>query len=973
MKQIHLISILVIVLIVISCMFLIFVSQWDSIPFFSSSPPAASDGSKATTMEMPIASGKKTEEQESDAVIHSAIQETITPSDATILCVTGMVFGSNDEPLTEYRVERSIQPTPYSWGQNMAKPKWVDAEPIFEGLGRFVLNLPEQEAKHTVLRIAHEEYKSEEVKVPAAVRAADGRYHLNDIYLIRAFMIRGKVVDRKGAAVPHCSVSAPGMPWLDWKQPPNQDQGITDENGFFSLLLKKQETMRVTACRDDIGVGWSQEVQPGLGKDLPFVKIVLDSHRAIAGRILYRDGRPVEGLRLKAMSYVAPHYYEIIRKAKTDVEGRFRFPPLPDVEYMILLCNVGLPNNVSSEESHDSFVIAEHVRPGADDLFYYYPETAGLIVHLQDVEGKPVCKEPWIQFAQPYRHGKDGNLTSWKSCFDANGVVRNPEPGTYVYEHVQPGLMDVTVRVEGVGECWLRDLMIPAPPEKLEVTAVLEPRPCIECVVLHADGKPARGVVVSRETDRHFRDEDDPPSVTFTHDGLRGREARYKDERTITDRNGRFRFEDIRGKIHHLYFSIAGKEIFKKTNIEFTDGQKRIYLTITLPALNCNMTGTVRDGSGTPLPRAVVLAWDGGDLFLVTRCGVDGEFSFKGLPESRYLIDARSKTELNRLSWGSQTKRIREDDSNYKHQSSHEVILVRDQTTHVDLVIQDPCSSRIVGNVSTSLGLYPMGLRFRAQEIDSFGNNVRSPRPNPNDLFTYHTYRNDDDASNTSFRFTDLRAGRYRISVEWEDAQEQERYFNLNELYLGLNETKRLEVVLPLAGLVGKITDRQTGRPIEDATVSIMTDNTWWYSETFSDANGIFRATDLPAGTFPLQVAHPDYQLLYIPELTLEVNEWKPGMHFELVRGYTISGMVKKKGGEWGRAYVCRIRTKSLLDSNTRLEDDWTDSEGSFTLHHLPEGPLNIQILHKHKLVAERKITVPLPKDEELIFEVDVP
>lgn len=161
--------------------------------------------------------------------------------------------------------------------------------------------------------------------------------------------------------------------------------------------------------------------------------------------------------------------------------------------------------------------------------------------------------------------------------------------------------------------------------------------------------------------------------------------------------------------------------------------------------------------------------------------------------------------------------------------------------------------------------------------------------------------------------------------------------------WLLLTFTFPISVFAQTGNVEGTIYQRSTGKPLEGADVHVL--ETDQHQKT--DANGIFRFTGIPIGTYTLSVSHPDYKT---PEkTTIEVSAGKTiqgkiylGPAFQLEKD-TATGDIEGTVYDRDTGALLAGAEVNIVETEQRQE---TKRDGKFRFTDIPPGTYTISIKH---------------------------
>ena len=324
-----------------------------------------------------------------------------------------------------------------------------------------------------------------------------------DFALEPAFAATGRVVDAAGAPVPGARVVASG----GWQEGTvsGSDRAMAacgPDGGFTLRNLSHRASHDLVAEADGHGRVFLHFDAPAAGERmLDLGDIALTPSRAIEGRAIGPDGKPLPGRHVNLFTYRPapaetgpggsaswPGSGELRR---TDDLGRFRFPDLSPGHWGLKLVEVGAP-----------IVEAEvHLPADRDVLDVLLAQKGGSLTFLvTDPEGNPL---PGItvmsDMSFPHPTGGIRGSTSINSVTDAQGRASFhaiPEP-----DHRGGGGKGVSFRIQPYigpkAPPWASARTEPLVPAGQVVTIVLQPSSTIAGRVLDPEGQPVPGLYVT--------------------------------------------------------------------------------------------------------------------------------------------------------------------------------------------------------------------------------------------------------------------------------------------------------------------------------------------------------------------------------------------------------------------------------------------------------------------------------------------
>jgi len=883
----------------------------------------------------------------------------------------GRVLDEAGDPVSEAVIqETSIDADgslDHQRGNSPARESWKETSVKTDAKGEFCIEFLRHQLPLTSLRILHPEFRPEMIPAIVAVPAYDGSMRLEDVRLHPAFFVRGIVVDQHAKPVVGCTVSAPIKPWEEisgtwW------DRVETDREGRFELSLVNNRPVQVTAFFEGVGTGWCSKVSPARGADVPDLTITLERCSSIAGMICYPDESPAVGQKLIIEGKSGS--LKVKRSTKADDSGRFDFASLPETLYRITVEPVDICG--SSGAAEEDLVLAEKLVPGIEDLILFLPLGSDVVVDLRETSGDPVLSEPRARFYFMFEteEGDISSVTSdWSRKLDSIG------PGTFRFRNVQPGKYFITLWAEGYTGYRSGDIVVPEPPAEVRLEATLARLGGMRGKVFHRDETPAEGVCVQWEkTSARQPRSNDRPRATFTNDGIRRRSCENsKGGATVTDERGAFRFENLSQGEYYLFFSIDGKEVFK---MPFLLGDAlRAEVEIHLPEVIGGIEGLVVDSRSRPIPNALVLAWNGEDLFYRTRSDEFGRYRLTGLPDGDYVVDARSFPLIRFDLSGYRTMSVREGYEDLEQLGAFNAKIPGGVMCHLDLLVSDPWSSVVSGVIKTSTGRLPHRLHVALKEVVPEPRDRERRRPKASDLFHYSDYRGADDMDPhiERFRFDNLKAGQYQLIVSW--GRKLRERLRSDTFTLDAHSHHQLILPVAFASIEGTVVDGQTEVGVGEARVILQgeTNNGQWrHFEIVTDEAGMFIGTDIPVGTYDLIIRHNNYSPFLTRDFRILDSQNQVGLQYCLEPGFTLKGRLvinRKADTEHPRWYV--YPSFPPLGTKWSTRGNRVERSGIFTLKGLPAGPVKLVVQDGSDPVMEHELILPVSDGEEVVINIE--
>lgn len=166
--------------------------------------------------------------------------------------------------------------------------------------------------------------------------------------------------------------------------------------------------------------------------------------------------------------------------------------------------------------------------------------------------------------------------------------------------------------------------------------------------------------------------------------------------------------------------------------------------------------------------------------------------------------------------------------------------------------------------------------------------------------------------------------------------------------------TKLRWALEPAATLSGTVVDAATGEPVPDAAVTVGTSRFGGnHPQTKTDADGRYVLSSLNSGTSIIHVISDHHAPLI---QTVDVQQAQSTtLDFRISAGKPVTGIVTDIHGDpiAGVHLICDTWNQHRMFSR----DTYTDSEGRYTLEHMPSTPAEIHVL-KREFVSKRDLMV---------------
>ena len=132
----------------------------------------------------------------------------------------------------------------------------------------------------------------------------------------------------------------------------------------------------------------------------------------------------------------------------------------------------------------------------------------------------------------------------------------------------------------------------------------------------------------------------------------------------------------------------------------------------------------------------------------------------------------------------------------------------------------------------------------------------------------------------------------------------------------------------------GRVTDKATGLPLPNIHVNCWNNDLQVGADDYTDANGIYKLTNLPPGVVDVSV-EPDSYYAYMGISELELEEDINNLDFALPAGAILSGRVL---GVKTAKPLAGIEIEYSSEETSAYKNQFTDADGSFCLTQLPPG-----------------------------------
>jgi len=898
------------------------------------------------------------------------------PIPESSLTVRGRILTQNGKPIEGVVIQQARFASEYGYRLPDDLP-WENTGCRTGSDGGFNLAVPENALRQTALRFSGPGYCSLSVPLSAALQGPDHDFLLDDIRLLPALYISGRVVDLKGEPVPRCELTAPGKPWeTEWYRV--HDRVRSDGAGKFRMHVQRQNPIRITALHPDLGMGWSEEFTPCEGREITGVKIKLQKTDILTGRIQKADASPASEILVYAQG--ARGNYTIKRQTLTDNEGRFRFPLLPVMPYRLYIDRVGGPEVFSIDPDRDIHVLSETVVPDGKDRRYRLPSGSKVYVKIEDLEGNPIDIEPEIEFWQYSEEYFDDEQLEYK--YNWSGTVEHPEPGIFGFDRILPGTYTFDLDIKGHSSFYSDEFQVPPAPETATVPVTAEPLGRIKGCVFLADGEPCAGMEVLLESISSLRKMGERTVLEFTSEGIRQRpdtREGYESIR-ITDENGFFDFTAVDLGRYRLVLARSGIEVFEKSPVRIMAQKPFQSVIVNLPPITGRIEGRVSDGSKNTLAGALVVAWDGENLISRARADADGRYCFNGLPDGRYIVDARANTSSSSLfkyyqGSDSEYSNIREGCKNLERMNPFNAVLQGGGSVILDLILADPWNAVIHGSINAGAEFIPNNVDIRIEDTGWEVHGDEWLTSTIADLFHRNINKScrDQDERGTHFRFDDLMAGRYYLELSWRlpGLGFEWSIFHTEPFKLETSQYLHLDIHLPLCGIEGIVLAKTTREPIPDAQVSLRLDRgkSDVHIRCTTREDGSFSLQSIPADSYDFVISHPDFCPLGKQDWVLLENRNHDGLCFLLEPGCSLDVRLEKGGQIYSGALYVYADLENLGMAFYQ-PGDFVCENGTIHIAGLPCKKIKIVVDYYCDPIAEAWVDLPLPEGECLVIEV---
>ncbi|HET6203599.1 MAG TPA: carboxypeptidase-like regulatory domain-containing protein [Planctomycetota bacterium] len=305
--------------------------------------------------------------------------------------------------------------------------------------------------------------------------------------------VTGRVVDRAGEGVAAARVRA--YPILDFAGAPSlafspYGCALADREGFFRVESLGAGGHRVSAEAPGFGSPGSLQLQVPAGGTIDGVELVLDAGRALAGKVMDREGSPLPDASVTAeldLSAFARRTGErrmlaSRQSVRTSADGSFRMGGFGDGPFVV----------EASHPEHGSIRI-EGVEPGREDLEIRLPGRSGIAGTVRDAESGAPVQVFSVDVAE---------VEPWRAM-DGRRPVRMPSrafdspEGTFELLDIPPSPIVLSVTASGFVEERIPEMEVKPGEVRLDVEVRLRRENFVEGTVLEAGtGTPVSGAEV---------------------------------------------------------------------------------------------------------------------------------------------------------------------------------------------------------------------------------------------------------------------------------------------------------------------------------------------------------------------------------------------------------------------------------------------------------------------------------------------
>jgi protocatechuate 3,4-dioxygenase beta subunit len=614
------------------------------------------------------------------------------------------------------------------------------------------------------------------------------------------------------------------------------------------------------------------------GETLTGVDLVLESGRAIKGRVRDVNGNPASGVPVVAAFDLArvsgPDFFNAMRGARssteTDVEGNFTLGGLGAGPFVV---EADLQRGVdASNERLRWSARLDGILPGGQPLELVLRPPLYLAGQVLDEEGRPVPS-----FSVIARQEVMGDFAATTVAYHRGAFTH--DGGRFVLTGLEAGQWQVTV--EGLGLVSTQPVTVDLPGDgahELRMTVVRAAT--VSGEVLDPDGEPVVGALVRV----------DEGSV-----GWQVQQDPFPDDlSTSTDEAGVFHLVGIPPGAVGLRADAAGYGVSATTRVDLEPAEVHEDLVLTL-TVGGSLTGEVFDGEGRPARGFLILAFNMADFTQeVGLTQADGTFRIEHMPPGGWMavaMDPAAEMEITEkgLDFGAMMGQWK----------MTQATIREGQTTHV--VIGAPFENSVLVSGEVTLGDEPY-----TGALLSFV---------PPGGRMYEEMVNGTVAPDGSYSVELGATGDYIVSVQVVSsaAGQQNSIEFAVEIPDGVEQFE-LDFRLPLGRISGRVIgpDRE---PAPGARVTLTYDGVvrsdsffgGQYTEMTTQADGTFDVTALRPGRYRLSAGgasafsgalQTPYGRVTTGDLKLGQDQWMQGVELRLPRPGSIVVTVLGPGGQ---------------------------------------------------------------------------
>ncbi|MEE8142040.1 MAG: sigma-70 family RNA polymerase sigma factor, partial [Planctomycetota bacterium] len=679
--------------------------------------------------------------------------------------------------------------------------------------------------------------------------------------------------------------------------------------GLFSLLARGQGYRQRQVDGLQVKAGQDTEVELELREGFTIEGIVVDPAavpvadaevRAWTGFASFESGT----VRIALAGEHGADFANV--RTVTDRNGRFSLEGLAS-------------GNHSISASHPDWAsgTVDKVASGSRDV--HVPVTKGGTVSglVLDAQNQPV---------------RDAKVSILQMFHPEAAATTTDKKGRFTLERVTAGNLRLRVNAAGYPPKTLRGIKVVDGEEVTGIEAILAEGGSVTGVVLDPQGRPLADAKVRL--------------------GIAGRRFGHFSMRTSTDEEGRFEVSNLRagesygGEVaHDAYLTEPIEEFSVTTGV--TD------LGTLMVRKGGFITGRVLDANNAPVVGARV------DLASAEETDHGGFFTARIIagetPSEPTLTDEQGAFKISPVAAGEY--RIRVHATGYAPHKS-EPITVGEGAAFTDQLIILGGGAEIVGTVMDLEGNPLSGATVEALQLP------------------FHSRATATTDSSGSFRIAGLEAEEYQVSVSYEGLSRDSQQ-GVRPGGSALNF-----VLKPMGSLSGVVLDKASGQPVQEFRVKLSPKLSGVRGmamgmralhmgmlsggSQFQDPNGEFQMADLEPGTYTLEVRAGTF-VIY----EQEIPEIRPGenLHLQVAMelGGALAGRVVDRDGNpvsGARVKLDKAKSGPVMRFIAHVEIDdgddapvhtisiggedvvRTDAEGHFLLTGLPEGEVNLAVVH---------------------------